>query len=307
MRKAFISTLTELAKQDQRIILLTADLGYQVMEPFAKEHPSRFINIGVAEQNMIGIATGLAEAGFIPFVYSIVNFAVMRPYEFFRNGPILHELPVRLVGVGGGFEYGHNGISHHGLEDIGLMRVQPDLRSIIPADSEQAKQALIKTWDLPGPTYYRLGKGSHGSIPDLKSDFELDTVPVLGTGKDVLLIATGPIVLEALAAANQLTSNGIASSVAIVPVVNPSPRKALIKILNTHTSVYTLEAHYRNGGLGSMVAEIIAEENLNLKLRRFAVNSLSDGLVGSEQYLLKKHGLDCASIVKEISQEHSRQ
>src|SRR5579872_6006431 len=117
MRSTFIKTLADLAESDKRIILLTADLGYNALEPFVQQFPNRYINVGVAEQNMIGIATGLAEAGFIPFVYSIVTFATLRPYEFIRNGPVLHRLPVRIVGVGTGFEYSHNGASHYGLED----------------------------------------------------------------------------------------------------------------------------------------------------------------------------------------------
>src|SRR3972149_3095847 len=109
MRIAFTKTLAELAEQDPRILLLTGDLGYMALEPFSERFPDRFFNVGVAEQNMVGLATGLAEAGFIPFLYSIVTFASLRPYEFIRNGPILHRLPVRIAGVGGGFEYGHNG------------------------------------------------------------------------------------------------------------------------------------------------------------------------------------------------------
>src|SRR6185369_15526920 len=134
MRAAFVQTLTELASEDPRILLLTGDLGYLAVEPFVEKHPNRFINVGVAEQNMIGVATGLAEAGFIPFVYSIVPFAVLRPYEFIRNGPIQHQLPVRIVGVGGGLEYGHNGTSHHGLEDVAVLRPQPGMTVVCPAD-----------------------------------------------------------------------------------------------------------------------------------------------------------------------------
>src|SRR2546421_8509146 len=150
MRRAFINTLVELAEHDPRIMLLTGDLGYLALEPFSERFPDRFFNVGVAEQNMVGLATGLAEAGFIPFVYSIVTFASLRPYEFIRNGPILHRLPVRIVGVGGGFEYGPQGLSHHGLEDVGVMRVQPGMTVVAPADHRQMATALRATWDLPG-------------------------------------------------------------------------------------------------------------------------------------------------------------
>src|SRR5205807_8481796 len=151
MRRAFTNMLVELAEHDPRIMLLTGDLGYLALEPFSERFPDRFFNVGVAEQNMVGLATGLAEAGFIPFVYSIVTFASLRPYEFIRNGPILHRLPVRIVGVGGGFEYGSAGTTHHALEDLGVMRTQPGLTVIAPADSQQTRTAMRRTWDLPGP------------------------------------------------------------------------------------------------------------------------------------------------------------
>ena len=172
MRGAFINTLVELATSDPRILLLTGDLGYTVLEPFSKKFPDRFFNVGVAEQNMVGLSTGLSEAGFIPFLYSIVTFASLRPYEFIRNGPILHQLPVRIVAIGGGFEYGHAGPTHHGLEDVGVMRIQPGITVIAPADAEQTRNALLETWDLPGPVYYRLGKNDKTTVPGLAGQFE---------------------------------------------------------------------------------------------------------------------------------------
>ncbi|HEY4939313.1 MAG TPA: 1-deoxy-D-xylulose-5-phosphate synthase, partial [Actinomycetota bacterium] len=125
MRRAFVQELAEIAERDARILLITGDLGFSVVEPFADRHPDRFFNAGVAEQNMVGLATGLAESGFIPFVYSIATFAALRPYEFVRNGPVLHNLPVRIVGTGGAFDYGTAGPTHHALEDVGIMRMQP--------------------------------------------------------------------------------------------------------------------------------------------------------------------------------------
>ena len=143
MRGTFITGLVDLAAADERIVLLTGDLGYTVIEPFADRFPERFFNVGVAEQNMIGVATGLAEAGFIPFAYSIATFASLRAYEFIRNGPVAHHLPVRIVGVGGGFEYGSAGFTHHALEDLAVMRVLPEMTVIAPADARQAGKACV--------------------------------------------------------------------------------------------------------------------------------------------------------------------
>jgi transketolase len=158
MRDDFIAELADLAAQDERVVLLTGDLGYMVLDVFSSRFPDRFFNVGVAEQNMVGMATGLAEAGYVPFVYSIATFASLRPYEFIRNGPVLHELPVRVVGVGGGFDYGFNGITHFALEDYAVMRTQPGLTVVSPADSPQARAAVHATRELPGPIYFRIGK-----------------------------------------------------------------------------------------------------------------------------------------------------
>src|SRR5580765_3495660 len=143
MRREFASTLTAAAERDERIVLLTGDLGFMVLEPFTERFPDRFFNVGVAEQNMVGVATGLAEAGYVPYVYSIATFASLRPYEFIRNGPVHQQLPVRVVGVGGGFDYGTNGPSHHALEDLAVMRAQPGLTVLAPADFAQARAALL--------------------------------------------------------------------------------------------------------------------------------------------------------------------
>src|SRR5262249_35500263 len=196
MRQAFATTLAELAAGDPRVLLLTGDLGYLALEPFADRFPDRFLNAGVAEQNMVGLATGLAEAGYLPFVYSIVTFASLRPYEFIRNGPVLHQLPVRIVGVGGGFEYGTAGSSHHGLEDVGVMRIQPGLTSIPPADAQQTRTALAATYDLPGPVYYRLGKDDKTTVPGLDGRFVLGEAQVIGDGCDLLIVTMGSITTE---------------------------------------------------------------------------------------------------------------
>ena len=254
MRKAFVQTLVEIAEHDPRVVLLTADLGFMVLEPFMEKFPDRFLNAGVAEQNMIGVATGLAEAGYIPFVYSIVTFATLRPFEFIRSGPVHHHLPVRIVGVGGGVEYGTAGPSHHGLEDVGVMRTQPGLTIIAPADPAQARTAIQASWDLPGPVYYRLGKDDKVVIPHLDGRFRLDHVEVIRQGSDVAIVCMGPIATEGYAAAEELSKYGIQASLIVVAPVNPPPIDDLVNTLQTHPVVMTVEAHSITGGLGSLVA-----------------------------------------------------
>lgn len=291
MRAAFVQTLCQLAEQDPRILLLTADLGYMALEPFAERFPERFFNVGVAEQNMVGLATGLAEAGFIPFAYSIVTFAVLRPYEFIRNGPVLHQLPVRIVGMGGGFEYGSNGISHYGLEDVGVLRLQPGITVIAPADHEQTRTALFRTWDLPGPVYYRLGKDDQLTIPGLRGRFELGRLQLLRDGSDLLLIAMGSVASEAGTAADLLAAQGISCAVAVVDSLNPAPVRDLEALLARFPLALAVEAHYVVGGVGSLISEILAERGLNCRLVRCGIRNRPDGRSGSQAYLYQAHGL----------------
>lgn len=301
MRNTFINTLTELAEKDSRIILLTGDLGFMVLEEFIKRKPKQFINVGVAEQNMVGIATGLAEAGFIPFVYSIVNFSTLRPYEFIRNGPVFHQLPVRIVGVGGGLEYSNNGATHYGLEDVGVMRVQNGIQVIAPADSQQTRSALLDTWDLPQPVYYRLGKDDKTIVPGLDGRFDRDKVEKIRDGKDVLILTLGNIAMEALSAAHKLSSQGIECTVAIVSSFNPGPVRDLAELLMHYSQVYTLEAHFIDGGLGSWVSEVIAEhQEVNSRLIRHGISDVPDGFSGSQKMLYEKYGISSNAIVESI-------
>jgi len=297
MRKAFFRTLTELAEKDPRVMLLTADLGYLAVEPFSERFPDRFCNVGVAEQNMVGIATGLAEAGFIPFVYSIVSFAVLRPYEFIRNGPIHHRLPVRIVGVGGGFDYGHDGITHYGIEDVGILRLQPGITIVAPADYQQAVSSLLATWDLPGPVYYRLSKDDKTLVRGLEGRFELGRAATIGDGTDLLVIAMGDVASEAIRAVEVLGVRGISCTVMVVACFNPAPIDDLAESLAHFRLALTLEAHFAVGGIGSLVSEVIAERGLPCRLVRCGINTAVDGISGSRGHMLSRYGLSAEAVV----------
>jgi transketolase len=298
MRKAFVNTLIDLASHDPRIILLAGDLGFMILEPFVKQLPERFFNVGVAEQNLVGIATGLAEAGFIPFVYSISNFAVLRPYEFIRNGPVMHQFQVRIVGIGGGIEYSNNGVTHWGLEDMGVLRVLPGIQIIAPADSGQTRTAIMSTWDLCGPVYYRLGKDDSIVIPGLEGRFEIDHLQVVRKGGDILFLTIGSITTEVIAAANKLALHHIEACIGVVSSLNPAPVEDIKNLLASFKLVISVEAHFINGGLGSLIAEVIAENQLGTNLVRCGVNALPDGITGSQKYLYEKYGIDQSSLEK---------
>lgn len=298
MRKVLINFLRELAAQDKRIMLLTGDLGFALVEPFANEFPDRFINVGVAEQNMIGVATGLADAGFIPYAYSITPFAVLRPYEFIRNGPIYHHLKVRIVGAGSGFEYSHDGITHFGIDDIGVLRVQPGISIFAPADYQQADTIYHQTWDIPGPVYYRISKDEKTVIPGLDGKFTPGRAEVIGDGTDLLLISMGSITSEVVAAMSGLSEKGISSTLMIVSSINPPPVQTLHQVLPKFKQILTIEAHYINGGLGSLICEFVAENGYHCTVTRCGVKTMPDGKTGNYPNMLNRFGISREAILE---------
>ncbi len=299
LRSAFASALLELAARDERVVLLTGDLGFAVLEPFAQRFPDRFLNVGVAEQNMVGVATGLAEAGYTPYVYSIATFASMRGYEFVRNGAILHELPLRVVGVGGGMDYGHNGVTHYALEDVGIMRVQPGIAIVAPADPLQTRAALPIMQAHEGPVYLRLGKESE-PVPGLDGRFALGRAERIGHGRDVVLVALGGMAATAVAAVEQLDAHGIAASVLVVSSLNPSPTEDLVRALGDAHLAVSVEAHYVSGAVGSFVAETIAEHALGCRLVRAGLRATPVGDTGGRAYLYERHGLSAERLADSV-------
>jgi len=302
MRGTFVNTLCELANADDRIVLLTGDLGFTVLEPFRDAHPRRFYNVGVAEQNMVGLATGLAEAGLIPFCYSIGTFASLRPFEFIRNGPVMHHLPVRIVGLGAGFEYGTSGHTHFSLEDIAVMRSQPGLDIVAPADFEQARSALLETWNGANPIYYRLGKDDRNTMPGLEGRFALGRAQKVRDGDDLLIFTCGPVSLEVAAAAEELARDHIESSVVVVASVSPPPEADIAEALAAHRVALVVESHYVNGGLGSLVSETAAEHGLGTRVVRLGVRTGGRGRSGSAAHMYSRHGIDRAGVVRSARQ-----
>jgi transketolase len=296
MRTAFIETLIELAQDDERIMLLTADLGWSVLERFAGLYPDRFLNVGVAEQNMVGIATGLAREGFVPFVYSIATFSSMRCYEQLRDGAILHQLPVRVIGIGGGFAYGHAGPTHYALEDLSIARTQPGLTVIAPADRTQARRAIQEIVNFPGPAYLRLDKTIAPDIDGLCGRFELGTPEVVREGRDVLLLATGSISHEALKAVDLLERCGVQAGFAVLAHLGFEGTPRIRDLLAAYPAVLTVEEGYSVGGLGSLIAETIAQNALPSRLSIRGVKERLTSVTGGTEYMRRRHGLDAASL-----------
>ena len=300
MRKQFVSTLIDIANRDERVVLLTADLGFMVLEPFAERHPDRFFNVGVAEANMMSIAAGMAHEGLIPFCYSIATFASMRGYEQFRNGAVLHQLPVRIVAIGGGFAYGTAGPTHHALEDIALMRVQPGVAIIVPADDAQVDRALRDHYALPQPMYLRLAKET-ASHPELNGRFRWGRLEVIGDG-DIAIVTIGSMTGVALEARRRLLAEGIETAVAVAASIAPAPTDDLVSLLSTKRACITIEDHRPVGGLGSLVAETIADHGLGLRLVRCGVTDPAGQPTGSEDFLRHRNGLDVNGLLAAVRQ-----
>ncbi len=299
MRNAFINKLQDLAREDDRIVFLTGDLGFSVIEKFQEEFPDRFYNVGIAEQNMLGIATGLAEAGMIPFVYSIAPFALLRPYEFIKNGAILHNLPIRIVAVGAGMEYGNLGFTHFLLEDIAVTRVYNNLHCYAPINNLSAENILEKTYDLKSPIYYRISKNNLALANQAVTTY--DNVPIINfqtkQNSKTCLFAFAEITEEAIKASKDL---GNMFDLYSILQYNPTPREEILKLLRSYDNVITVEAHYINNGIGSMVAEIIAENGLTCKLKRIAISDTQFDLLGDADFMYSKYNIDYKFIINTI-------
>ncbi len=302
MRTAFVETLTELATQDERIVLLTGDLGFMALEPFREAHPDRFFNVGVAEQNLMGLATGLADAGFTPYCYSIATFASLRGFEFFRNGAVWHNLPVRVVGMGGGFEYGPAGVTHHALEDIGVMRTLPRVTVVAPADAAQTDSVVRYAQTRTGPVYLRLGKDDRRRVRGLGERFDPERVSMARRGPAGLVLATGGIAAEAGTAVEALAEHGTDCSFGVVETLAPAPAEHLRELVARHPWVVTVEAHVRNGGLGSILADTIADSGVSVPLLRCCVEDpLDSDRLGNEGFLHELHGLSASALERRVA------
>jgi transketolase len=300
MRREFVQALVSEARDDERIVLVTGDLGFAALEPFSEAFPNRFFNAGAAEQNMVGMATGLAEAGLTPYVYSISTFASMRPYEFIRNGPVLHGLPVRIVGTGEGVDYGHNGMTHYALEDVAIMRAQPGLAVVTPGASGQLGAVVHAIQQLPGPAYLRISKQTI-TIPELDGRFELGCADQIVDGDDIAIIAMGGMAECALEASQLLANTGVSANVTVVASIAPPPTEDLISLLSRVPVALTVESHYITGGLGSLVAETIAENEIGCKLIRAGVRELPLGISGGREYMHNELGLSADRLADKVT------
>ena len=300
MRDHVIGRLTELALQDPRIMLITGDLGFGVLDLYREKCASQFINAGVAEQNMTAMATGMAMEGFIVFTYSIANFPILRCLEQLRNDACYHDANVNVLAVGGGFSYGALGMSHHATEDLSIMRALPNMKVVVPSDPWQAAIAIDSLVDSPGPSYLRIDKSSAGFEKPSEGGFDLGKGRWIRRGQDVAIIGSGGILAECVVAANILADNDVAAGVLEMATIKPIDEDAVRAAALQFPLIVTVEEHSIIGGLGGAVAEVMAQEGCGTPLVRIGLDDIYSSVVGSQQYLRNRYGMDAAAIVGRV-------
>jgi len=304
MRRAFINTLMKLAEEDDSIYLLTGDAGFTILEEFAEKFTGRYYNIGISEAAMIGVAAGLAMSGKTVFVYTIVPFLTMRCFEQVRVDLCYQNLPVKLVGVGQGVTYGTAGATHHAIEDIAIMRALPNTTVICPGGPIETEKAVEESLKLSGPCYIRLGKSGEPTVhPNNKIPFTIGDGIRVRSGEKVALVATSNMVPVAAEAAELLQREGLTPEVISMHTVKPIDRKMLKECAGRCSLIATLEEHNVIGGLGSAVGDVILEENLPVRLIKFAIPDIYAPVAGSQQFLREKFGLTPKQIFSRIQEE----
>jgi len=301
MRTAFIKTLFEMAQKDRRIMLVVGDVGFGVVTPFMEDLPAQFVNAGVAEQNMTGMAAGIALSGKIVFTYSIANFPTIRCLEQVRNDICYHDANVKIVSVGGGMSYGSLGITHHATEDIAIMRSLPNMVVVAPGDPIEARLATRAVMEHPGPCYLRLGRNGEPTVHRPEVDFQLGKAILVREGKDLTFIVSGGLLPEVIAAADGLKKRGITARVLSMHTVKPLDREAVLMAARETPLIFTVEEHSIIGGLGGAVAEILMEADLShVGFKRIGLNDAFSKKVGDQNYLRAEYGLDAGGILRTV-------
>ena len=302
MRNKALSYVHLLAKQDPRVVFIGSDLAAGTLDEMNKTFPDRFFMEGVSEQHIIGMAAGMAMEGFIPYVNTIATFLTRRCFEQICLDLCLHDLPVRLIGNGGGYVYAPLGPTHLATEDIAIMRTLPKMTIVAPCDSEEMARLMQFTLDWPHPIYIRLAKGGDEIVSRQNLGFKIGKGILMESGDDLLLISTGIMTQRALKVRDNLLSHGISSSILHLHTLKPLDKLKLIKNSINKKLIVTLEEHSCIGGLGSAVLEQLAENDINPfpHILRFALPDQFSQNYGTQDELLEHHGLGVETITKSI-------
>ncbi len=301
MRTLFNKVLVERAKKDKRIYMILADIGYGEIEPFRDTFPGRWYNCGVAEQNMTGVACGVAMEGNIAITYSIANFPTLRCLEQIRNDVCYHNVNVKVVIIGGGLAYGALGVSHQATEDIAIMRALPNMVVFCPCDFAEAEAGVHAMLDYDGPFYYRCGYKKEPPVHEGPIRLKLGKSIQVRDGSDATIIFTGTIGNQVTPAAEALAEQGICCRVISMHTVKPIDRKAIVAAAKETGAIITVEEHQLNGGLGSAVAEVLCDEcAAPRKFLRLGLPDKYISKVGGHEWLLDQYGLSAPKIEKTV-------
>ena len=301
MRAVFNKELLEIAKKDPRIHLVLADIGFGEIEPFRDTFPERYYNVGVAEQNMTGVACGIAMEGNVAVTYSIANFPTLRCLEQIRNDVCYHGANVKIVIIGGGVSYGALGMSHHSTEDIAIMRALPGIVVEVPCDNYEAAAATHAMIEHDGPFYYRCGYKGEKDIHAGPVDFKIGKAIPVREGKDITLMFCGPIGVEVVKAADLLEKEGIRARIVSMHTIKPIDRDAIVDAAKSTGGIVTVEEHNIIGGLGAAVAEVLADEGVQpKKFKRLAFPDVNVAKIGSQAWIRDQYGLQANGIADAI-------
>ncbi|MFJ7241834.1 transketolase family protein [Streptomyces olivaceus] len=304
-RTVYRGALLELAAADSRVICLDSDTG-GLENTFGERFPDRYVNVGIAEANLMTVAAGLARRGFIPYVHTMATFATMRAGEFLKLDVVGNQLPVRVIATHGGLAAAHFGTSHFALEDLAVTRALADLTVVVPGDARQIGAATQQLHELSGPGYLRLGRSATPVLPDPAPEFRLGRARVLREGADVTLVAAGPLpLLLSLDAAAELAGAGIGAQVLDLHTLHPLDHEGLLTACRDRAGVVTVEEHRPQGGLGDAVAEVVSAE-LALPLRRVAVRGRPGVRVAGQRAALEQLGVSTSAVVDAARQLHAR-
>ena len=290
-----------MAETDDNILLVNGDLGFNVLNNFEEKFPERYLNVGIAEQNMASVAAGLALEGNMVFTYSIGNFPTLRCIEQIRNDICYHNANVKILAVGGGFAYGDLGMSHHATEDIAMMRALPNMRVYVPADAIEAVECLHEACRYNGPAYIRMARGKESNQHSKETiDITLPIKMCEGEGK-IVVLAAGTVLSEAIKLHNLLLSQGMDIEVYSVPIVKPMDGKFVEKIACYSDLIITMEDHNIVGGFGTAVAEILAEcKHRQARLMRIGLQDTYTAVVGGQDYLRDYYGISADKVYAKL-------
>ncbi|MEC0370786.1 transketolase family protein [Paenibacillus chibensis] len=285
MRTTFIQSLIEEAEKDERIFLITPDMGYSILEEFQDKFPDRFLNVGIAEQNAVGVAAGLALSGKVVYIYSIIPFVTMRCFEQVRVDLAYMNTNVRLVGVGAGLSYGPAGTTHHAIEDIAIMRSLPNMTVCCPGDPVEVREIVKQSVKYNGPMFIRLGKNGEPNIHSDNTPIEIGKAIKVTQGNDVVLITTSNMLEQGRLLVEEWAKKGKHVRLISMPTIKPFDKECILELIAENIPIYTLEEHNVIGGLGTAVAEVIAESGIGVKFKRIGIPDTYTHMVGSQHYL----------------------